>query len=141
MMRPEENSLKELEERQKLIPITPCATSYRMGWKGMQAIHWGKIPASELSLPPVSWHGLALTLRPPEKLNLQIDGLKLDRPLPTGSIHVVPAGSPALVSWQGSWDVVGILPRAERSCAGRDRVVRFRSNADGGATAGWLERA
>jgi AraC family transcriptional regulator len=79
-----------------------------MGWKGMQAIRWGKIPASELSLPPVSWHGLALTLRPPEKLNLQIEGLKLDRPLPTGSIHVVPAGSPTLASWQGSWDVVGI---------------------------------
>jgi hypothetical protein len=29
----EENSLQELEARQKLIPFVPSATSYRMGWK------------------------------------------------------------------------------------------------------------
>jgi AraC family transcriptional regulator len=56
----------------------------------------------------VSLHAITLTLRPPEKFNLRIEGLNLERPLPTGSIHVVPAGSPALVRWHGSWDVVAI---------------------------------
>jgi AraC family transcriptional regulator len=108
-MRQEENSLKELEERQKLIPIAPCAASYRMGWKGMQAVSYRKIPTSgEVNFFPVSLHRLALITRPPEKMELRYEGVNWDRPPPTGSIHVVPAGSPALASWQGSWDVVAI---------------------------------
>jgi AraC family transcriptional regulator len=108
-MRQEENSLKKLEERQKVIPFAPCAASYRMGWKGMQAVRWRKIPASgEVNSFPVSLHKLVLTIRPPEKMELRYEGVKRDRPLPTGSIYVVPAGSPSLSRWQGSWDVVAI---------------------------------
>jgi AraC family transcriptional regulator len=108
-MRQEENSLKELEERQKLLPIAPCAASYRMGWKGMQAVSYRKIPtSSELNFFPVSLHRLALITRPPEKMELRYEGVNWDRPPPTDSIHVVPAGSPALASWQGSWDIVAI---------------------------------
>ena len=108
-MRREENSLKELEERQKVIPFAPYATSYRIGWKGMQAVRWRKVPASgEVSLPPVSWHGLGLTIRPPEKFNLQFEGVRRDAPHPAGSIHMVPAGSPVLVRWQGSRDSLQI---------------------------------
>jgi len=54
----------------------------------------------------VSLHSIFLHLRSPEKFNLRIEKLKRDTPFPTGSIHVVPAGSPLLVSWQGSRDVV-----------------------------------
>jgi hypothetical protein len=34
----EENSLKELEALQKIFPFAPFATSYGMGWKGLQAV-------------------------------------------------------------------------------------------------------
>jgi AraC family transcriptional regulator len=104
-MQQEDNGLKELEALQKFIPFAPSEASYRMGWKGMQAVRYRRIPASvELSLPPVSLHAISLALRPPEKFYLRSEGLKLDTPPSTGSIHVVPAGSPQLVRWQGEWD-------------------------------------
>jgi hypothetical protein len=57
----DENTLKELEARQKLIPYVPSATSYRMGWKTLHAVRYCNSPASgEFSLPPVSRHGLVL---------------------------------------------------------------------------------
>jgi AraC family transcriptional regulator len=109
-MRQKENSLEELEAVQKMVPIAPCAASYRMGWKGLQAVRYHKSPASgEFSLPPVSPHTLALTLRPLEKLDLRYEGVKRDRPVPAGSIVVVPAGSSVMGRWQGSWDIVAIF--------------------------------
>jgi AraC family transcriptional regulator len=108
-MQQEENSLRELEALQKFIPFTPSETSKGRGWKGMQALRYCRTPTGgELSLPPVSLHSIFLHLRPPEKYNLRMEGLELDRPLPTGSIHVVPAGSSAPVRWQGSRDLVAI---------------------------------
>jgi AraC family transcriptional regulator len=108
-MQREENSLKELETLQKFIPFAPSETSHRMGWKGMQAVRYSRSPASgELSLPPVSLHSIFLHLRSPEKFNLRFEGLKLDRPLPTGSICLTPAGSAVLSDWQGSRDMVVI---------------------------------
>ena len=108
MMRQEE-CVKELEERQKVIPFAPCATSYRMGWKDMQAVHYRRTPASgELSVPPVSLHEIILTVRPPKKMDLRYEGVKRDRPPPAGSITLIPAGSALLTRWQGSWDVVAI---------------------------------
>ena len=114
--RQEENSLNKLEERQKVIPFAPCAApfapcaaSYRMGWKGMQAVHYRRTPASgEVNSFPASLHKLILTIRPPEKMELRIEGVKRDRPLPTGSIYVIPAGSPSLTRWRGSWEGVAI---------------------------------
>jgi AraC family transcriptional regulator len=108
-MQQEENSLRELEALQKFIPFTPSETSKGRGWKGMQALRYCRTPTvGKLSLPPVSLHSIFLHLRPPEKYNLRMEGLELDRPLPTGSIHVVPAGSSASARWQGSRDLVAI---------------------------------
>jgi AraC-like DNA-binding protein len=45
-MQQEENNLKELEALQKFIPFAPSETSYRRGWKGMQAVRYRSIPAS-----------------------------------------------------------------------------------------------
>ena len=73
----------------------------------MQAVRYCRTPTGgELSLPPVPLHLICLHLRSPQKLSLRIEELKLDRPLPKGSIHVVPAGSAAPVRWQGSRDLV-----------------------------------
>jgi PEP-utilising enzyme, PEP-binding domain len=68
VMRREENSLKEIDTLQKIVPFAPLMTSYGMGWKALQAVRYSKSPASyELSLPPASVHTLILTIQPPEK--------------------------------------------------------------------------
>jgi hypothetical protein len=142
MMRGEEDGLKEIEALHKIIPFDPCAASYRMGWEGLQAVRWRKLPASgEVSLPPVSPHGLVLTIRPPEKSDVRYEGVKRDMPPRAGSIAVVPAGSPVLSALAGEQRPPPHLPRSESHRAGRGRVVRIRSNPDGGATARWFERA
>jgi AraC family transcriptional regulator len=98
------NSLKELEALQKVFPFPPLATSYGMGWKGLQAARV-ESPASEFSVAHTSGtHVVMLHVRPPEKMDLRYEGVKRDMPPPAGSIAVVPARSSALVSWQGSKD-------------------------------------
>jgi hypothetical protein len=64
-MQQEDNGLRELDALQKFIPFAPSGASYRMGWKGMQAVRYRRTPASaELNLPPVSLHTISLALRP-----------------------------------------------------------------------------
>ena len=80
------------------------ATSYGMGWKGLQAIRI-ESPGGELSaaIAPKT-HVLGLSVRPPEKMDLRYEGVKRDMPPPAGSIAVVPAGSSVQSRWQGSKD-------------------------------------
>jgi hypothetical protein len=49
MIRQEENSLKDLDARQKIVPFAPVSTSYGMGWKGLQAVRYRNSPLSEFS--------------------------------------------------------------------------------------------
>jgi AraC family transcriptional regulator len=105
VVRQTENSPKELEALQKFVPFAPCTTSYRMGWKGLEAVRYRTDSASvEFTVPPVSYHCLVLISRPPEKLDVRYEGVKRDMPPAAGSIAVVPAGSSQLVRWQGSKD-------------------------------------
>jgi AraC family transcriptional regulator len=104
VMRQEENSLKELEALQQTAPFALCATSYGMGWKGLQAARMETSVSGFNGSGTPKTHVLGLILRPPEKMNLQCEGVKRDRPPSAGSIVVVPAGSSVLVRWQGSID-------------------------------------
>ena len=109
----EEESLKELEALKKISPFAPFATSYGMGWKGLQAVRM-ESPVSALSaagqprthVRTPGTHVLVLTIRPPDKSDLRYEGVKRDRPLPAGSINVVPAGSSVLWHCQGSVDML-----------------------------------
>jgi hypothetical protein len=75
VIRQMENSPKELEALQKFVPFAPCTTSYRMGWKGLEAVRYRTDSASvEFTLPPVSYHCLVLISRPPEKLDVRYEG-------------------------------------------------------------------
>jgi hypothetical protein len=104
VMRKEENSLKGLETLQRVVPFAPFATSFRMGWKGLQAVRYRENSADdEISMSSVSSHVLSLGFRRPEKLNLHYGGINRDSPLPTGSIAVVPGGSSVLWRRQGGW--------------------------------------
>ncbi len=96
---------EELEALQKIFPFAPLATSYGMGWKGLQAVRYHKSHISELSAAGTTrTHVLVLTIQPSEKMDLRYEGVKRDRPLPAGSITLVPAGSSVLWRRQGSID-------------------------------------
>jgi AraC family transcriptional regulator len=105
IIRQEENSLKDLEARQKIVPFAPVATSYGMGWKGLQSVRFRNSPISEFSAAyKPGTHVLFLYVRPPEKMDVRYEEVKRDMPPPAGSISVVPAGSSVLCSQQGSVD-------------------------------------
>jgi AraC family transcriptional regulator len=102
------NAVKELEAQQKLIPFLPSATSYGMGWKTLQAVRYSYSRAGgECSLPPIPLHALILTIRPAEKLEVDYDGVRIDRPLSAGSINLIPAGSP--LRWRREGNVDGLV--------------------------------
>jgi AraC family transcriptional regulator len=124
MMQHEGNGLKGLEALQKIIAFGEMkglhpfalngyysalreksfATSYGMGWKGLQAVRLENHGVETGALITRSTHVLGLIVRPPEKMEMRYEGVKRDMPPPAGSISVVPAGSSVLSRWQGSRD-------------------------------------
>ena len=93
----------------KLLPFAPAASSDRLGWVGLEAAHNRAVPASELHAPAITHHRLILFSRPPEELDLLYEGVKRHVPPPAGAILVVPAGSPTLWRWSGSFDSLHIF--------------------------------
>src|SRR5436190_9400564 len=96
-------SLGPLELR-KIIPYQAAAASDRLGWVGLAAARYRDAPASELNPPAITHPRLILFNRPPEKLELRYEGVNRRLPPPAGSIVVVPAGSPVVWRWSGSFD-------------------------------------
>jgi len=72
----------------------------------MQAIRYleAKSTASgEFSASQVSRHGLVLTIRPAERLEVRYAGMRVKKPPVAGSINVVPAGSSVQWSAREVW--------------------------------------
>jgi AraC family transcriptional regulator len=85
------------------------ATSYGMGWKGLQAVR-EENPGGEFGrVGTASTHVLGLCVRSPKKMGVRYEGVKRDMPYPAGSIAVVPAGSSVLSRWQGSRDTLFVF--------------------------------
>jgi AraC family transcriptional regulator len=93
----------------KLLPFEPDASSHRLGWAGLEAARNRAVPASELHAPALTHHRLILFSRPPEELDLRYEGMKRHVPPPAGAIMLVPAGSPTLWRWSGSFDSLHIF--------------------------------
>ena len=93
----------------RLLPFEPDASSHRLGWAGLEAARNRAVPASELHAPPLTHHRLILFSRPPEELDLRSEGVKRHVPPPAGAIMLVPAGSPILWRWSGSFDSLHIF--------------------------------
>jgi AraC family transcriptional regulator len=93
----------------KIIPFEADAASDQLGWAGMEAARYRAAPASELNPPALSHDRLVLFARPPEKLDLRYEGVKRHVPPAAGSICLVPAGSPAMWRWSGSFDWLHIV--------------------------------
>jgi AraC family transcriptional regulator len=131
VIRQEENSLKELdavhkkvEALGKMVPFTHFATSYGMGWKGVQAVRCLDSSARELSVAHTpEAHVLTLLVRPPEKMGLRYEGGKRDMPPPAGSILVAPAGSSLL--WRRQGNIESLLVLLEPSLVARVAAEAF----------------
>ena len=93
----------------KILPHEPAASSDRLGWAGLEAARNRAVPGSELPAPAITHHRLILFSRPPEGLDLLYEGVKRHVPPPAGAILVVPAGSPTLWRWSGSFDSLHIF--------------------------------
>jgi hypothetical protein len=105
MTRQDDNICKRIESTEKFVPFSPSATSYGMGWKTLQAVRYRESPASgEFSLPPVSRHGLVMTIRPAERLEVRYEGVRLDRP---PAKFRIPASGKVLAEFNGSCAPLG----------------------------------
>ena len=92
----------------KIIPFEAAASSDRLGWAGLEAARYDRVPAFEINLPAITHHHLILFARPPEELDFRYEGVKRHIPPPAGVISVVPAGSPHRVRSSGSKDELHI---------------------------------
>jgi AraC family transcriptional regulator len=92
----------------KIMPFEAAASSNRLGWVGLEAARYRVPPTSELSPPALTHHRLVLFVRPPEELDLLYEGVKRHVPPPTGSISLVPAGTPVLWRSSGRRDLLQI---------------------------------
>jgi len=98
----------------KSVPFKADATSERLGWVGLQAARYLTAPiASEIHPPAVTHHTLFLSVRPPEELDLEYEGVKRHVPPPAGAISAIPAGSPSRWRWTGRFGSLVIFLRPE----------------------------
>jgi AraC family transcriptional regulator len=111
MIRPTEIILKRIETTPRFVPFTPSATSYGFAWNAMQVARYLEVKSTasgEFSASQVPRHGLVLTIRPAEKLDVRYAGMKVKKPPVAGSINVVPAGSSVQWEREGSMDLLFI---------------------------------
>jgi AraC family transcriptional regulator len=97
-------TLGPLAVLRKIILYEADAASDRLGWVGLEAARYHGAPDLELNPPALTHHRLVLFSRPPEELDLLYEGVKRHVPPPSGSISVVPAGTPVLWRWSGCFD-------------------------------------
>jgi AraC family transcriptional regulator len=93
----------------KVLPFKPAVSSNQLGWVGLGAAQCRSEPAFERLSPAIPHHRLVLNARPPEKLDLQFEGVKRHAPHPAGSITLVPAGTEALVRSSGHKDELHVF--------------------------------
>ena len=91
-----------------LVPLESAAASDGLGWVGLEAIRFRALPTSEINVTALTHHTLVLITRPPDELDMLYEGVKRHVPPPSGSIFVVPAGSPIRWRWSGPKDSLHI---------------------------------
>jgi AraC family transcriptional regulator len=97
----------------KHFPGEPCAASDRRQWVGLEALRYRDQPPNEAHQPPLTHHTLLLFLHTPKEFEAQYDGVNRVVPLRTGSILVVPAGSPARWRWSSHSDSLHVFLQPE----------------------------
>jgi PEP-CTERM motif len=81
----------------RILPFAPAVASDRLERVGLEAARFQASPAADFNHPALTHHMLVLFTRPPDELDLRDEGVKRHVPPPSGSISLVPAGSPVRV--------------------------------------------
>jgi AraC family transcriptional regulator len=76
----------------KQVPFEPSAESERLGWVGLEAVRYRRVPAFELDRPAMTHHALVMFHHAPDELEMRCAGVSRHRPPPAGTVAVVPAG-------------------------------------------------
>jgi len=97
----------------RILPFEPAATSVRLGWVGMEVVHYRATPAFETDYVGQTHHGFTLFARPPEQFALRFEGVTRHIPPSAGSIILVPAGIPIRASSSGFKDVLHVFLEPE----------------------------
>ncbi|HEX6649403.1 MAG TPA: AraC family transcriptional regulator [Pyrinomonadaceae bacterium] len=97
------------DEWLEFIKFKPAEASNRLNWLRLQAAHFRGTPSHELNQPVLTDHMLVLFARQPDEFDLRYEGVRRHVPPPTGSIMVVPAGSPLRVRSSGAKDQLHIF--------------------------------
>lgn len=99
-------------EWRAVLPFEADTASDHLGWAGLQAAHCRAEPAFERSVPAIPYHRFVLVARPADGLDLRFDGVKRHVPAPSGSITLVPAGSPVWARSSGHKDELHVFLEA-----------------------------
>jgi AraC family transcriptional regulator len=74
------------------VPFEPSAESERLGWVGLEAFRYRRLPAFELVRPAMTHHALVMFHHAPDELEMRYSAVSRRRPPPAGTVAVVPAG-------------------------------------------------
>jgi AraC family transcriptional regulator len=101
-----------------------------MEWTEVQAVRYQTTPSREVTATGTpTTHVLALTIRPSKMLALRYGEVQRDRPLPPGSIAVVPAGTSVL--WRQQRSIDALLSYHEASLVARVAAESFELDLSG----------
>src|SRR5262245_60606106 len=112
VMRQQESRLSGLLGPIELIkhfPGEPMAASDRLQWVGLEALRYREQPPNEAFQPPLTHHSLLLFLRTPKEFEVWSEGISRVVPPPSGSILMVPSGSPARWRWSSHSDSLHVF--------------------------------
>lgn len=76
----------------KQVPFEPSAESERLGWVGLEAVRYRRVPTFELARPAMTHHALVMFHHAPDELEMRCAGVSRHRPPPADTVAVVPAG-------------------------------------------------
>jgi AraC family transcriptional regulator len=90
-------------------PGEPFVTSDLRRWVGLEALRYRYQPPNEAVQPPLTHHSLLLFMHTPKEFEARYEGISRVVPPPTGSILMVPAGSPARWRWSNHSDSLHVF--------------------------------
>lgn len=76
----------------KQVPFEPSAGSEQLGWVGLEAVRYRRVPAFELVRPAMTHHTLVMFHHAPDELEMRCAGVSRHRAPLAGTVAVVPAG-------------------------------------------------
>jgi len=92
-----------------ILHFEPAATSFRLGWVGLDFAHYRATPAFEIDYAGQTHHGFTLFARSPDRFAIRFEGVNRLVPPSAGTIILVPAGIPVRAHSSGFKDALHVF--------------------------------